>query len=122
MPQIVILTSRESHFAPFSRQLAESPECRVQWASALESIDLAMGKAPDLLIIDTNIDDGSALDIAQKVIRVNAMVNMVVVSDLSEEDFHEASEGLGIMARISDPPDAEDAPRILELLRQMPGF
>ena len=122
MPQIVILTSRESNFAPFSRQLAESPECRVEWASTLESIDLSMGKAPDLLIIDASVGDLSALDAAQKVITVNAMVNMVAVSDLSEEDFHEASEGLGIMARISDPPDAQDAPRILDLLRQMPGF
>lgn len=120
MPQIVLLTRRESDFLPLSKQLEASSACHVDWSSELEGIDLAMGKAPDLLVIDAHIGERSALDIAREVISVNAMVNMAVVSDLSEEDFHEASEGLGIMARISDPPNADDASRLLDLLRQMP--
>lgn len=122
MPQIVILTGRVSAFAQMARRLAELSDYRIDCVSSLGDVDLAFGHAPDLLVIDAAIGGSDALAVARQVIAVNAMINMAVVSDLGEDDFHEASEGLGIMARVPDPPGAEDAARLLDLLRQMPGY
>lgn len=47
---------------------------------------------------------------------INAMVNTAVVSPLSDEEFHEASEGLGILVRLPLEPGADEA---CELLRRL---
>ena len=122
MPQIVILTERESAFAEMARRLTEFSQCQTDCVSSLGDVDLAFGKAPDLLVLDATVGGSDALAVARQVIAVNAMVNMAAVSDLSEDDFHEASEGLGIMCRLSANPDASDADRLLDLLKQMPGY
>ena len=47
---------------------------------------------------------------------VNAMVNTAVVSPLSDEEFHEASEGLGILGRLPNEPGMSDAVELLHKL------
>ena len=122
MPQIVILTHREPDFKEFSQYLAEVSTWPVVCSSSVKEVDLTFGKAPDLLIVDETVGGVGALAVAREIIEINAMINMAVVSELSEEDFHEASEGLGIMARIPTHPGTEDAQRLFDLLRQMPGY
>jgi hypothetical protein len=53
-------------------------------------------------------------------VMANPMANLAVVSDLAAEAFHEAGEGLGIMAQLSPQGSAEDADRLLGLLANMP--
>ena len=48
---------------------------------------------------------------------VNAMVNTAVVSPLSDEEFHEASEGLGILGRLPNEPGMNDAGELLRKLQ-----
>lgn len=121
MPKIVILTERDSAFAELTRRLTDAFQCQTDCVSSLGDVDLAFGKAPDLLVIDATVGGTDALALARQVIGVNAMVNMAAVSDLSEDDFHEASEGLGIMCRLSASPDAKEADGLIEMLKQMPG-
>ena len=52
---------------------------------------------------------------------VNAMVNTAVVSPLSDEEFHEASEGLGILGRLPDHPGMSDSGELLHKLRTVLG-
>jgi hypothetical protein len=71
------------------------------------------------MIVDEEVDGLSNLDIARHVVMTNAMVNLAVVSPLSPEDFHEASEGLGILAQLPQSPGEDDASRLLEAIRQV---
>ncbi len=48
--------------------------------------------------------------------QVNALVNTAVVTAMAEEEFHEAGEGLGILALL--PPDS-DASRAKALVDQL---
>jgi hypothetical protein len=57
-----------------------------------------------------------------ELLMVNAMVNTAVVSPLSDQEFHEASEGLGVLARLPLMPDKRDAARLLHKLRQLFGL
>ena len=49
------------------------------------------------------------------------MVNTAVVSPLSDEEFHEASEGLGILGRLSTDPGMSEASELLHKLRAVLG-
>lgn len=50
---------------------------------------------------------------------VNAAVPTAVLSPMPEEDFHEATEGLGILTALPLQPDAADAARLLQLLDKL---
>jgi len=41
------------------------------------------------------------------------------VSSLSGDDFHEASEGLGVLARLPVRPDAGEGQKMLDLLESI---
>jgi len=47
------------------------------------------------------------------------MITCASVSSLSPEDFHEASEGLGLMAQLPIQPGKEHAEELLQRLRYL---
>jgi hypothetical protein len=52
---------------------------------------------------------------------VNAMVNTAVISPLAEADFHEVSEGLGVLGRLPEEPGESDAYDLLGKLKRVLG-
>ncbi len=44
-------------------------------------------------------------------------MNCAAVSSLSADDFHEASEGLGVMMQLPLEPDLKDAEKLVEYLK-----
>jgi hypothetical protein len=69
------------------------------------------------VVVDSQLPDFKPLDLALEIIKVNAMVQTAVVSSLPDEDFHEQSEGLGVLARIPPDPSAEDAVEVIGMLK-----
>ena len=47
---------------------------------------------------------------------INPMINTAVVSDLSKKEFHEATEGLGVLTAVSKHAGADEAEGLLEYL------
>jgi DNA-binding NarL/FixJ family response regulator len=78
--------------------------------------------AIDLVISDEEVGDMSGLAFIRKLISVNPLINCVAVSSLSEKDFHEASEGLGVMNHLPVNPGADDAEELLKNLRLIKGL
>ena len=77
--------------------------------------------APHLVIIDADLPDTAPLELVQKLLMVNAMANTAVVSPLSDEEFHEDSEGLGILSRLTEKPGENDAATLLVKLKRVLG-
>ena len=71
----------------------------------------------DLVVIDENLGDMTALDFTAKLISINPMINCALVSSLSPRDFHEASEGLGVLAHLPPRPDEKDGKNLLARLK-----
>lgn len=121
MTQILIVASEEKNFSGFMDGLKQNETVTIITAG---SQDEALAKLspdlPDLIVIDENVAGTSGLTIARNVLMKNAMANQAVVSSLSSEEFHETSEGLGIMAQLPPEPDAAQAKIVLEILEKMP--
>jgi hypothetical protein len=60
--------------------------------------------------------------LVREIISANAMVNTAVVSALSEEDFHDKSEGLGVLCRLPIVPGCNDSEALLQKLRRVLGL
>ena len=122
MLHIVLATARPDAMQAFAAALSSNPEVRLQQViSGAETLEAARTAAPHLVIIDVDLPDTAPLDLVQKLLMVNALVNTAVVSPLSDEEFHEASEGLGILGRLPAEPGMTEASELLHKLRAVLG-
>jgi len=79
-------------------------------------------KAPvELVVADEQLPDMTGLSFAEKLVVQNPMINCALVSSLDEADFHEASEGLGILEKLSPNPDETQAGDLLQKLESIVG-
>ena len=90
--------------------------------SGENALDLISHTSYDLVIVDEKVHDMTGLELAERIVRINAMINCAAVSALSQEDFHEASEGLGLIAQLPTQPPRRDAEDLLERLKAIMGL
>ena len=122
MLHIVLATARPNAMQAFAEALSSNPEVNLQRVvSGAETLEAVRTAAPHLVIIDADLPDTAPLALVQKLLMVNAMVHTAVVSPLSDEEFHEASEGLGILGRLPTEPGMTDASELLHKLRTVLG-
>ena len=80
-----------------------------------------MEKPADLAVAAEQLTDMTGLEFAARLVAQNPMVNCALVSSLDEADFHEASEGLGVLAQLPLEPDASSAESLVEKLNAITG-
>ena len=117
--KILIITRQAGNFSKLAEGLSDKNANEIIWADSVTAARAAAAGSIDLIIIDDKVDGRQSPDIAKEMIRVNAMANLALVSELSPEEFHEASEGLGIMAQLPPCPDEKDAERLLSTLTDL---
>jgi DNA-binding response OmpR family regulator len=116
MKRILIITQHADKFSKLAKGLSAEKINDVIWANSFAAARSAAFGLMDLIIIDENLDERSGLSIAKDMIRVNALAQLALVSKLSPEKFHEAAEGLGVLASLPRHPDEKDAVRLLNAL------
>ena len=118
---IVLASAHPEALHSFAAALSADPEVQLQQVtSGTEALEVGRTFPPHLMIIDY-LADIEPLSLVQKLLTVNAMVNTAVVSPLADEEFHEASEGLGILGRLPVESGMSEAADLLQKLRQVLG-
>ena len=118
---IVLASARPEALRAFAAALSSDPEVQLkQVATGADALEAGRTFSPHLMVIDY-LPDTEPLSLVQKLLTVNAMVNTAVVSPLTDEEFHEASEGLGILGRLPSEPGIGEAADLLQKLRQVLG-
>jgi DNA-binding NtrC family response regulator len=117
--KILLASQDRASMAAFKTGLEENPVETI-WA---ESGSSAMGKIVegnfDLIVTDEYLRDMTGLEFIEKVISIKPMVNCAAVTSLSPDDFHEASEGLGILMQLPARPGREQAQKLLGHLKNI---
>jgi len=123
MIDIILASKRQDDLKPFVVALQSAKDVALEAkVSAVDVLDRVRQQPPNLVIIDYHLGDMTPLDLAMELLKVNALVNIAIVSTMNEKDFHEATEGLGLLPRLPSPPMAADAPLLLERLREVSGM
>lgn len=76
----------------------------------------------DLLIADEDLGDMTGFELIKSVVTQNPMLNCTAISSLSSDEFHEASEGLGILMQLPIKPDKNEIDQLLEQLKKIQSF
>ena len=123
MYKIVIVTSRKGDFGKFGEALKSAEkDISLQWVhSGAEALAVASEAIPELLVIDETLEDMDGLTLVRKLLGINAMINTALVSPLSSSEFHEATEGLGILNNLPIVPGEADAQDTLTRLVEVVG-
>ena len=115
-----VASPRPEAWQEFRDSLAQEPGLTLAVAkTGSEVLAMVKSQVPALVIVDNQLPDFKPLDLILEVIKVNAMVQTAVVSELSEEDFHEQSEGLGILDRVSPDLSGAEAKELLAKLKSL---
>jgi two-component SAPR family response regulator len=117
----LLLASRDKDsLSGLASTLTKHDDVVLFWAeSGAKALDKVSNSPVDLVVTDEKLGDMTGLEMALKLLSINPMVNCAAISSLSHEDFHEASEGLGLLAQLPPQPGEEEAENLLQQLREI---
>ena len=120
MLKLLLVSPDKDAMSALASALAKHGDVELSWAeSGGKALGLASDTAVDLVVTDESLGDMTGLEFAQRLLSVNAMINCAAVSRLSPEEFHEASEGLGLLAQLPIRPGEEEAEDLLQRLKNL---
>ncbi len=95
----------------------EEDGVEITWAETCGDIFFRLKEETfDLIVIDEKLPEMNGLECIEKIIFSNPMLNCAAISSLSPDEYHEASEGLGILMQLPENPVKEDAAKLIDHL------
>jgi DNA-binding response OmpR family regulator len=85
--------------------------------SGENAVAQARAERPDLVVIDEDLPDLGPGRLVIELLQIDAAIDTAVLSALADDQFHERTEGLGILARVPRNPTRADAAALLATLR-----
>lgn len=119
MISILIVSTDKDSLEDLKTGLEEN-SVQVSWA---ESCDTVLSRTKeedfDLIITDEMLSDMKGLECIEKLVSSNPFLNCAAISSLSSGDFHEASEGLGVLMQLPAKSGKKDVEKLLEHLKNI---
>lgn len=120
MLNILLVGKDPVSLADFAAELSKKERIRVsRVTSAKEAWKLLGNYGIDVVVIDEKLADGSALSFVQELTRQQPLINCAMVSSLVPKDFHEATEGMGVLMQLPVGPGAKEAVKMVQLLESI---
>ena len=111
--EVVIVTGRKEALLDFAQGLGAD----VEWTADAGGVLSRAGSRPwKLVVVDAMTPGLDYKSFLMDLLRVNAMINTVVVTDMDEETFHEDSEGLGVLCSVPEHPGRESGIKTMDRL------
>jgi CheY-like chemotaxis protein len=122
LTQVLFVTTDKTNLLDLSRGM-ETPESAMHWASSGDqALEIIENNPVDLVVADEQLADMTGLAFVEKLVKANPMINCAAVSSLTKSEYHEASEGLGILMQLPVRPSLADGKALLEYLRKVLGY
>ncbi|MCP4748162.1 MAG: hypothetical protein GY874_18805 [Desulfobacteraceae bacterium] len=120
MVHILIATPDKDPLLEFSTGFNKSNDVEFTWAMKCEEVISKINQNKfDLLLVDEMLSDITGIECLNKVVLENPFLNTAAISSLSAKDYHEATEGLGVLMQIPVNPGAEDGEKLFDYLNNI---
>jgi len=122
MIKLLLVTPTRNSLGGLASALKINDDVELFWAeSGGKALAIAAETLVDLVVTDECLGDMTGLELAEKMLSVNPMINCAAVSSLSSKEFHEASEGLGLLAQLPALPGKDQAEELLQRIKNLKG-
>ncbi|MBW2219738.1 MAG: hypothetical protein JRF40_09660 [Deltaproteobacteria bacterium] len=122
MIKLLLVTQDRDSLAGLASALENNDDVELLWEESGEkALAIAAETLVDLVVTEECIGDMTGLKLAERMLAVNPMINCAAVSTLSSKEFHDASEGLGLLAQLPAFPDKEQAEVLLQQIKNLKG-
>jgi DNA-binding response OmpR family regulator len=119
MTTVLLVSRQQTTFKDLEAQFSDH-HITTEWVnSAEDAISQLSSKNFDLFIINENLPDMTGRQLIEKALFQNAMMNSVVLSELSHDDFHETYEGLGVLMQLPLKPQKQHCQNILDHMNKI---
>jgi chemotaxis response regulator CheB len=118
---IALVTDDPDAMSILAAGLAAHSAVTLEWIPPSRVFSMLETKTPDVIILDQPAGGSPNFELVRGILVKNACINLVMVSTLAPEEFHEASEGLGILTSLPPRAGMAEAESLLDLLTRM-GF
>jgi DNA-binding NarL/FixJ family response regulator len=113
----LLLTKDITRFSALMTGLQHRREIEVvSAATGTDGFLLLKGTQLDLVIVDEQLGDMDGIVFVKQLVKINPLINTAIVSVRTAEEFHEATEGLGVLMQLPTEPGAKDAGTLLAIL------
>jgi CheY-like chemotaxis protein len=120
---IVFVAKDFSRFAVLVARLRREQDVQLMpIATGAAGLRQLSGKPLDLVIVDELLDDMSGIEFVKQLVKVNPLANAAIVGSLAAEEFHESTEGLGVLMQLPSHPSEKDADALLAVLAKITGL
>jgi CheY-like chemotaxis protein len=120
MLSIVMVTPEPNNLRELAKLLKSNPQVRIQWVKNSEgAIEITSRATPALMILDARPEDISIFQMVRDLIMVNAGIPVAVVSQMPDNEFEAAGEGLGILAQLIPNPGRAEAQMLISKLKML---
>lgn len=114
MKHILLVSGEKEVFSPLESVFTEN-KITFEWAGTAKKAVAQLGeKKIDLVITDETLPDMAGRKLVETIIFKNPMIDCVVLSALTHDQFHEAYEGLGVLMQFPLEPDKRYARKLLD--------
>ena len=114
---IIILSKEESSLADVASVFAAHNGFDVTWFASAEQVWTFMQSTKiDVAVVSDLLHDCTGLQFIKKLVTKNPLVNCALISSLSHDEFHEATEGYGIFMQLPVNPTSQSANDMIEHL------
>ena len=118
MITVLLATKDEPSFSGLASTLEQEKDLKLFWAeSGQNALKILSSTTIDLVITDEHLKDMTGLELAEKIVAVNPMINCAAVSALPAEEFHEVSEGLGLLDQLPPKPGPKESEGLLKTIK-----
>lgn len=117
---ILFLSKQHSLFAALSDALDADQRFALRHGdSAGFGLEAAGSGDVDIVVVAEELKDSSGLAFAKQLVMLNPLVNCALVSPLYPQEFHEQTEGLGLLMQLPGNPKKDDAERFVDVLEKI---
>ena len=117
---VLLLATDLTKFSALVTGLQRQPEIELLSAeTGVAGLSLIKSKQIDLVIVDEQIGDMRGIAFVKQLVKINPLANTAIVSALTAEEFHEATEGLGVLMQLPIEPRDKDAKKLLATLEKI---
>ncbi|HHO49125.1 MAG TPA: response regulator transcription factor [Desulfobacteraceae bacterium] len=123
---ILLIGNEWSLFDDLAKGLSKSGNTQLVYtgstALGLEQLREKGKKAVDLVIVGGHLSDRAGIRFIRQLVRINPLANSVLVGSLPDDEFHNATEGLGVLMQLPPRPTEKDGEKLLEVLGKITGL